>query len=441
MLASNGLTRKNRSPEGALLRSPLKSLELSFLSLRNKLSIGIWICLLAANLAAWGFEQIYAEPELSSLIPRLAIIGLCLPLFLEPYPKWEFLKIHQQSYFLLFCTLQLPVLFTWNALANAALTVEGSELNGAWLTEYAFATFLYLGLFSKPITAALISFLTLGLIIVVVLAGFPTSSGPFWGTALFMCATILSAYCFLTVTLHQLSHVHRQKIETAYSVGSRVAHELRTPLLSIRNFAVGAERTITEKRDLSNTQKERVRDQLSSIRHEVEFANKTINILLASTRTAPFSFDSTAEFRASEIVRSAVKDYPYGNSGEKQCLSVQPTRDFSAIAPPELVTIALYNLIRNAYLSCGQYSHTEIVISYYTEGEKGTLCVSDNGPGVPPRLQRRVFEDFFTTREPGDGTGLGLSFCKSLMTQVGGSIRYVRESDVSQFRMTFPAVH
>jgi signal transduction histidine kinase len=48
--------------------------------------------------------------------------------------------------------------------------------------------------------------------------------------------------------------------------------------------------------------------------------------------------------------------------------------------------------------------------------------ISDNGPGIPPKLRSRVFEPFFTTKPVGGGTGIGLSICHAVVTAHGGSI-------------------
>ena len=46
----------------------------------------------------------------------------------------------------------------------------------------------------------------------------------------------------------------------------------------------------------------------------------------------------------------------------------------------------------------------------------------DNGPGIPKASQRRIFEPYFTTKEPGKGTGMGLSIVRSLVHRAGGTI-------------------
>src|SRR5439155_2011207 len=48
--------------------------------------------------------------------------------------------------------------------------------------------------------------------------------------------------------------------------------------------------------------------------------------------------------------------------------------------------------------------------------------ITDSGPGIPAEIQRRVFEPFFTTKPAGEGTGLGLSLCRNLIEQHGGTL-------------------
>jgi len=65
------------------------------------------------------------------------------------------------------------------------------------------------------------------------------------------------------------------------------------------------------------------------------------------------------------------------------------------------------------------------------KGERLRITVRDNGPGIPPENLARVFEPFFTTREIGQGLGMGLSISYSVIEQHGGTL--VAESKVGEW--------
>ena len=64
----------------------------------------------------------------------------------------------------------------------------------------------------------------------------------------------------------------------------------------------------------------------------------------------------------------------------------------------------------------------EAVGTLETAGRVVVLAVSDNGTGLPSADQTHVFDPFYTTKEPGKGTGLGLFISARLVTGMGGRI-------------------
>lgn len=67
----------------------------------------------------------------------------------------------------------------------------------------------------------------------------------------------------------------------------------------------------------------------------------------------------------------------------------------------------------------------EIMTRAGEPGESLEVFVRDNGPGMTLAEQERIFEPFYTTKEPGKGTGLGLYTCHQIMQQHGGQIEVV----------------
>ena len=85
----------------------------------------------------------------------------------------------------------------------------------------------------------------------------------------------------------------------------------------------------------------------------------------------------------------------------------------------------LINLLLNAADATSHLPHGHAAIRVVVpEAIAGwvTIHIYDNGSGIPEEIQGQVFDPFFSTKEPGEGTGLGLSVCYSMVTSVGGDI-------------------
>jgi two-component system sensor histidine kinase FlrB len=80
---------------------------------------------------------------------------------------------------------------------------------------------------------------------------------------------------------------------------------------------------------------------------------------------------------------------------------------------------AFVNLLENALQACG--GGGEVRLEAHTEGSQAWVCVADSGEGMPPEVQERLFEPFFTTRT--EGTGLGLAIVRSVIAAHGGEVR------------------
>ena len=87
----------------------------------------------------------------------------------------------------------------------------------------------------------------------------------------------------------------------------------------------------------------------------------------------------------------------------------------------------LLNLLLNARAAVlAKESARRIEISARRRGGKVAICVRDNGMGIRPEDARRIFQPFYSTKDPGEGDlgghGLGLAICHDIVTALGGSI-------------------
>ena len=74
--------------------------------------------------------------------------------------------------------------------------------------------------------------------------------------------------------------------------------------------------------------------------------------------------------------------------------------------------------------------------------DKVEIRIRDNGTGIPPEIQEKIFNPFFTTKPAGEGTGLGLSLSHDIVVkQHGGTIDVVTESgSFTEFIITLPRI-
>ncbi|MCX5665625.1 MAG: ATP-binding protein, partial [Candidatus Omnitrophica bacterium] len=99
----------------------------------------------------------------------------------------------------------------------------------------------------------------------------------------------------------------------------------------------------------------------------------------------------------------------------------------------------LFNLIRNAGQAIGEKG--KIIVAVKQDEGKVFIDVKDTGSGIPDDKLKELFNPFFTTKEPGKGTGLGLFIVRQVVEKNGGKI-YLKETKVGEgttFTIEFPA--
>jgi signal transduction histidine kinase len=91
-------------------------------------------------------------------------------------------------------------------------------------------------------------------------------------------------------------------------------------------------------------------------------------------------------------------------------------------ADQNLISQVLINLVKNALEALEDSGNGKITISASkNQDNKPEICISDNGPGIPPENIDKIFVPFFTTRQT--GSGIGLSVSRQIMRMHGGSLK------------------
>src|SRR5213078_563947 len=200
---------------------------------------------------------------------------------------------------------------------------------------------------------------------------------------------------------------------------STVSHELRTPLAAIYGAAMTLQR-----RDVvvEESQRERLLEVVSS---EADRLARIVNDILWASRLESGRMSIAIERCDAAAIAVEVVDVLRSRAPEGIEVAVRKSRGLPPVAAdPDKLRQILTNLIDNAikYSPDGGRVGVEIGRS----GGRVRFRVSDEGLGVPPAEQDRIFEKFFRldpnlTRGVG-GTGLGLYISRELVQRMGGRI-------------------
>lgn len=97
------------------------------------------------------------------------------------------------------------------------------------------------------------------------------------------------------------------------------------------------------------------------------------------------------------------------------------------------------NLVQNACDALAGTARPVLTLRAFEEGGGVVVEVEDNGPGIPPELQDRVFDAFFSTKPPGEGTGLGLQISyRIVVLEHRGDLTLRSEPGRTTFRAFLP---
>ena len=213
-----------------------------------------------------------------------------------------------------------------------------------------------------------------------------------------------------------------------------VSHDLKAPLITIRGFLGYLEE------DIQSADQERIKSDMVHIISATDKMQNLLDDLLELSRAGRMiSQPETISFR--DMAQDAV-NLVMGQI-EAQDVHVEIASDLPTVYGDRTrLTQVLQNLIDNAVKFMGNQSEPRVEIGQQGKDANGnpTFFVRDNGIGIPPEHQERVFELFNKLNPEGKGTGIGLSLVKRIIESHGGAIWVESEGSGkgSTFYFTIP---
>jgi signal transduction histidine kinase len=206
----------------------------------------------------------------------------------------------------------------------------------------------------------------------------------------------------LAVNLNEMLDRVQALMESLREVSSDIAHDLRTPLSRLRQRLEGARLDAQGVEDFESAVDQAIVDTDAIL--QTFAALLRIAQIEAGTRKAGFSdVDLSGVFRTIAEVYGAVAE----DRAQVFEATIEPGIEFPG--DRELLTQMLANLIENAIRHAPDGAQIELVLNSSANGPIGRI--SDNGPGIPPKLRDKVFQRFFRLDRSRStaGSGLGLS--------------------------------
>ncbi|MEZ4371388.1 MAG: ATP-binding protein [Polyangiaceae bacterium] len=219
-----------------------------------------------------------------------------------------------------------------------------------------------------------------------------------------------------------------ERIAARREIARQVAHEIKNPLAPIR-AAVETLRRLRARNDEAFDEyfDEATRTVLDEVRR--------INTIVSEfTRFARLPAPNPAPLNLVESIRKVVMLHE--NTGAKVSFGFEPCPEVQADADQMVQVVT--NLVQNAIDACREVPSPEVRVSLKPlDSTEIELRVADNGPGIPPDIQARLFEPYVTTKP--HGTGLGLAIVQRIVVEHGGDISYEdRSGGGACFRVTLP---
>lgn len=234
------------------------------------------------------------------------------------------------------------------------------------------------------------------------------------------------------------------------TLSANIAHELRTPLSAIQ-FSVSGTKdylpilveayTMAKEHHLKvqpiqTTHLQIISNIFDSIESEIRYSETIINMILMNVKQNGVSKADFKLYSMKDCIDEAMRRYPF-KQGEAELIERPNSSDFLFKGDKTLMVHILFNLLKNALYFIESVKKGKIKIWCESNQNDNILYFKDTAKGIPQDVLPKIFDRFYSTTH--HGTGLGLAYCKMVMTSFDGAISCKSEyGKFTQFEMKFP---
>ncbi|MFZ7110534.1 MAG: ATP-binding protein [Desulfatiglandales bacterium] len=226
-----------------------------------------------------------------------------------------------------------------------------------------------------------------------------------------------------------------ERLASLGTLAAGVAHEINNPLAIIHE-AVGWMQLLLQKKELEDMpRKGDFELALGKIKNGIDRARKITHQLLGFVKKTDSQF---SEVDLEELAHEAIVLVKMESGNRQLGLTRDKNLDsISLFSDPYQLRQVLINLLSNAIHATGENGKIDVLLE--SAGDRVSLSVVDDGEGIPKENREKIFEPFFSTKAPGEGTGLGLFVTRGIVEKLGGKIDVVsRLGQGTTFRIGLP---
>ncbi|NQX89849.1 MAG: PAS domain S-box protein, partial [Halioglobus sp.] len=207
--------------------------------------------------------------------------------------------------------------------------------------------------------------------------------------------------------------LHNERLASIGRLAAGVAHEIGNPITGIACLAQNLE--------YEEDQSE-IRQMAQDILKQTGRVSRIVESLMNFSHTGEHPGDATLQpTNLADCVDEAIHLLELDHVARPASFENRCDRELLVLADSQRLLQVFVNLLSNARDACD--TSAEIRVSATVNGQQVSVDVDDNGCGIPQAMQNQVFEPFYTTKEPGAGTGLGLALVFSIMEDMNGRIQ------------------
>jgi len=221
------------------------------------------------------------------------------------------------------------------------------------------------------------------------------------------------------------SLAHAEKLAAIGELAARFAHEIRNPVTAARSLA---QQLARDPAAPSNA------EHAGIILEELERVERQVRDLLRFARREE---PALAPVDVGALVHATARDFGARFAAGGITTALDTADGVVARADREKLRQVLVNLIENAMDALGNGgAEKHLAVGVARVGSSACLRVADDGPGIPPDAQARIFDPFVSLKP--SGTGLGLAIAKRTIDAHGGSISVTSRPGATTFEIRLP---